>query len=50
MPLPAEQVGPRIAVLIDAENVPYKHAATIVEKVKSFKGQVQFRTYGRKDA
>jgi len=50
MPLPGELLGSRIAVLIDAENVPYKHAAMIVDKVKSFKGPVQFRTYGRKDA
>ncbi|MDX1716154.1 MAG: NYN domain-containing protein [Anderseniella sp.] len=42
--------APRVAVLIDAENVSYKHASAVIEKVKSLNGKVQFRAYGRKTA
>ena len=42
--------APRIAVLIDAENVSYRHAPAVIEKVKALNGAVQFRAYGRKAA
>ena len=41
---------PRIAVLIDAENVSWKHASAVVEKVRSLDGVVQFRAYGAKSS
>jgi len=39
---------PRIAVLIDAENVSWKHADAVVAKARAAAGVVQFRAYGNK--
>jgi hypothetical protein len=40
----------RIAVLIDAENVSWKHASAVVNRVKLLDGVVTFRAYGAKSS
>ena len=50
MSAPAASFAPRIAVLIDAENVSSRYASEVVEKVRSLNGLVQFRAYGTKSS
>jgi uncharacterized protein (TIGR00288 family) len=46
---PAASFAPRIAVLIDAENVSWKHAHEVVSTVHQVGGSVIYNTYGRED-
>ena len=42
--------APRVAVLIDAENVSWKHSSSIVEALEQEQGPVEYKVYGRKEA
>ncbi len=42
------EFAPRTAILIDAENVSWKYADTVITAVRSIGGAVQFRAYGNK--
>jgi hypothetical protein len=44
----ASRFAPRVAVLIDAENVSYKHAEAILDQIRKFGGTVEVGAYGSK--
>lgn len=50
MPVPSGSFAPRIAVMIDADNVSWKHAHEIVKTVHLEGGSVVYSAYGREAA